>query len=68
MKLLDTMHKYKTMISYCLKIEDTGKINPRFSKTSNNKTMLFPKCDICVTKKSRFIEEQESVVQELKQH
>ena len=39
------MHKYKTMISYCLKCkkENTESINPRVSKTNNSKTMLLSK-------------------------
>ena len=44
MKLLEKMHKYKTMISYCLKCKNYKEnINPRISKASNNKTMLLSK-------------------------
>ena len=58
MKLLDKINKYKTMRSYCLKWKtNTESINPRVSKTSNNKTMLLSKCAVCGTKKSRFIKE-----------
>ena len=61
MKLLDKMNQYKTMLSYCLKCKNnTERINRRVSKTSNNKTMLLSKCDICGSKKSRFIKEQEA--------
>ena len=45
---------------YCLKCrKDTENINPRVSKTSNNRTMMSSKCAICNNKKSRFIKNQE---------
>ena len=58
MKLLDKMHKDKTMLSYCLKcekikIKKIENINARVSKTSNNKGMLISKCAMWGTKKSR---------------
>ena len=65
MKLLITiwninMYKYK-MKSYCLKCrKDTENINPKISKTSNNRTMVLSKCAICGSKKSRFIKNQEA--------
>ena len=35
------------MLSYCLKCkENTESINPRVSKTSNDKTMILSKCVI----------------------
>ena len=37
------------------KKKNTESINPRVSPTSNNKTMLLSKCNICGSKKSRFI-------------
>ena len=40
--------------------KDTENINPRVSKTSNNRTMLLSKCAICGSKKSRFIKNQEA--------
>ena len=44
------------MKSYCLKCrKDTGNMNPRFSNTSNGRTMILSKCAICGSKKSRFI-------------
>ena len=47
------------MKSYCLKCrKDTGNINPRVSKISNNRTMILSKCTKCVSKKSRFIKNQ----------
>ena len=40
--------------------KDTENINPRVSKTSNNKTMLLSKCAAGNSKKSRFIKKQEA--------
>ena len=52
------MYKMK---SYCLKCrKDTENINPKVSKTSNNRTMVLLKCAICGSKKSRFIKNQEA--------
>ena len=46
--------------SYSLKCsKDTENINPRVSNTSNGKTTIFSKCEICDIKKSRFIKKQE---------
>ena len=42
------------MKSYCLKI------NPKFSKISNGRTMVLSKCAICSSKKSKFIKNQEA--------
>ena len=48
------------MKSYCLRCrKDTENINPRFSNTSNGRTMI-SKCAICGSKKSRFIKNQEA--------
>ena len=48
------------MSFYCLKCKrNTGKINPRVSKTINGKIMLLSKCAICGSKKSRIIKKQE---------
>ena len=38
---------------------NTGKINPRASKTITRKIMLLSKCAICGSKKSRIIKKQE---------
>ena len=35
-------------------------MNPRVSKTSNNKTMLLSKCATCGSKKSKIIKKQEA--------
>ena len=49
------------MKSYCLKCrKDTENLNPKVSKTSNNRTLLLSKCAIFGTKKSRFIKNQEA--------
>ena len=49
------------MKSYCLKCKiDTENINPRFSNTSNGKTVLLSKCRKCGNEKSRFIKNQEA--------
>ena len=49
------------MKSYCLKCrKDTENINPRVSKTSNNRIMVLSKCAICGSKRSRFIKNQEA--------
>ena len=46
---------------YCLKCrKDTENINPRVSKTSNNRTMIVSKCAKYGSKKSRFIKNQET--------
>ena len=49
------------MKSYCLKCrKDTEIINPKVSKTSNNRIMVLAKCAICGSKKSKFIKNQEA--------
>ena len=49
------------MKSHCLRCrKDTENINPKFSKTSNGRTMLLSKCAICSSKKSRFLKNQEA--------
>ena len=59
--LLDKMHKYKTMVSYCLKNrKNTENIDPKNSGTSNGKTMILSNCAICGSKKSKFIKKQEA--------
>ena len=49
------------MLSYCLKCKtNTESINPKVSKTTNDKTMILSKCSICDSKKSKFIKEQQA--------
>ena len=47
------------MNSYCLKCrKDTENINPRVSKTSNDRAMILSKCAIYGSKISKFIKNQ----------
>ena len=49
------------MLSYCLKCKkNTESIDPNVSKTRNGKTIVLSKCAICVSKKSKFIKEQQA--------
>ena len=49
------------MKSSCLKCRrNTENVNPRVSKTTNNRTMISSKCVICGSKKPRFIKNQEA--------
>ena len=49
------------MLSYCLKHKkNTESINPKVSKTTNDKTIILSKCTICGSKKSKFIKEQQA--------
>ena len=49
------------MGSYCLKCKKyTKNINPQVSSTSNGKLMTLSKCAICISKKSKFIKNQEA--------
>ena len=44
------------MLSYCLKCKkNTESINPKVSKTTNGKAMILSTCNICGSKKSKFI-------------
>ena len=49
------------MKSYCVKcIKDTENINPRVLNTSNGRKTMLSKCEICGSKKLRFIKDQEA--------
>ena len=49
------------MLSYFLKCKtNTESVNPKISASSNGKTMILSKCDICGSKKSKFIKKQEA--------
>ena len=49
------------MESYCLKCKKyTENINPQALSTSNGKMLIFSKCAICNSKKSRFIKNREA--------
>ena len=46
------------MLSYCLKCrKNTESINPKVSKTKNDKTVILSECAICGSKKLKFIKE-----------
>ena len=48
------------MLSYCFKCRrNTESINPKVSKTSNGKAIILSTCDVCDSKKSNFIKEQQ---------
>ena len=48
------------MLSYCLKYnKNTESINPKVSKTKNDKTVILSECTLCGSKKSKFIKEQQ---------
>ena len=49
------------MESDCLKCRKyTKNINPQVSSTSNGKIMILSRCEICNSKKSKFINQQEA--------
>ena len=49
------------MLSYCLKCKrNTESINPKVLKTTNGKAIILSTCDICGSKKSQFIKEQQA--------
>ena len=49
------------MKTYCLKCKkDTGNIDPKIFKTTNNRLIMQSKCSNCKNKKSRFVKEQEA--------
>ena len=49
------------MLSYCLKCKkNTESIDPKVSKITNGKAIILSTCDICGSKKSKFIKEQEA--------
>ena len=48
------------MLSCCLKCrKDAESTNPRVAITKRGKPIILSKCAVCVSKKSRFIKEQE---------
>ena len=62
------LFEYKTTLSYCFKCKKKKKkkkknpesIDPKVSATSNGRTMILSKCDICGSKKSKFIKKTKS--------
>ena len=50
------------MLSNCLKCKKyTENMNAVVSRTSNSRTMLLSKCDICDSKKSKFNKQNQNV-------
>ena len=49
------------MLSYCLKCKsNTESINPKVSKTINDRAIISSTCALCGSKKSKFIKQQEA--------
>ena len=49
------------MLSYCFKCRrNTKSINPKVSKTTNGRAIILSTCAICISKKSKFIKQQEA--------
>ena len=49
------------MLSSCLKCrKNTESKKPKVVKTKNGRIMLLSKCDVCDSKKTRFIKQQEA--------
>ena len=49
------------MLSYCLRCrKNTESKNPKVVKTKNGRIMLLSKCEVCDSKKSKFIKQQEA--------
>ena len=49
------------MLPYCLKCrKNTESKNPKVVRTKNGRIMLLPRCEVCDSKKSKFIKEQEA--------
>ena len=49
------------MLSYCLKCrKNTESKNPKIVKAENGRIMLLLSCEVCNSKNSRFIKEQEA--------
>ena len=49
------------MLSYCLKCKiNTDSINPKVSKTINDRAIISSTCALCGSKKSKFIKQQEA--------
>ena len=50
------------MLSYCLKCwKNTESKNPKFVWTKNKRIMLLSKCEVCGSKKSKVIKEEEAI-------
>ena len=52
---------YKTVLTYFLKcIKNIKSINPKISAINDGKAMILSNCNICGSKKSKFIKKQEA--------
>ena len=52
---------YKAMLSYCLKCrKNTESKNPKVVRTKTGRIMLLSKCEVCDSKKLKFIKEREA--------
>ena len=50
------------MLCYCLKCwKNTESKNPKFVRTKNKRIMLLSKCEVCGSKKSKVIKEEEAI-------
>ena len=48
------------MNNYCLKCKtNTSNIDPKMVQAKNNRLLMQSKCNVCKTKKSRFVKEQD---------
>ena len=49
------------MNTYCLKCKkNTSNIDPKMAKTKKKRLLTQSKCNVCKTKKSRFVKEQDA--------
>ena len=49
------------MLPYCLKCrKSTESKNPKVARTKNGRIMLFSKCAVCDSEKSKFIKQEEA--------
>ena len=54
------------MNTYCLSCKkDTKNIDPKVTKTKNNRKMMLPRCSICNNKKSTFLSEGSGIFDRL---
>ena len=55
------MNYTKTMLSYCLKCrKNTESRYPQVVRTKNGRKWLLSRCEVCYSKKSKFIKEQKA--------
>ena len=54
------------MNTYCLSCKkDTKNIDPKVTKTKNNRKMMLSRCSICSNKKSTFVSEGSCIIDSL---